>query len=202
MFVHDTDGRLMEFYNDSLWPEGPHPGPVYEDSAYTETSDPYTDTREGAKPRGVVPSTGLVALRCPFRGRYLKGRAIVPDTDYVGKSKLKFIPLYACGRGICPHTSPQRPITAIGSRAAHMPWRHLHDAVYRLYARWGYWRERLGRRPRVYPRIASQGDGGGTWNASNCKKHYIYKPSSHECAFEEGLANYGGHRRIVLRWER
>ncbi len=113
MFVHDTDGRLMEFYNDSLWPEGPHPGPVYEDSAYTETSDPYTDTREGAKPRGsiyfevvfyhrpkrglqpargakviashyrygsrraretethIVPSTGLVALGCPFRGHYV-----------------------------------------------------------------------------------------------------------------------------------
>ena len=143
IFVDDTDGRLMEFYNDSLWPEGPHPGPVYEDSVYTETSDPYTDTRDGAQPRGwvyfevmyyhgpqrglqpatgakvtvshyrygsiwpretethIVPSHGLVAFRCPFRGHYLKGRAVVPDTDYVGKSKLTFIPRFSVGRWVC-----------------------------------------------------------------------------------------------------
>ena len=185
MLVDDTGGRLMEFHDDSFWPPGPHPGPDYEDSVYAETTDPYTDAREKAKPRGwvyfevvyyhgpkrglqpargvkvtashyrfgsrkarerethIVPSNGLVALRCPFRGHYLKAKAVVPETDYVGKSKMTFIPRFVYGRSICRYTSPHKPITAIGSRAAYMPWRHLHDAVYRLYSRWGYWRGRV-----------------------------------------------------------
>lgn len=185
MLVDDSGGRLMEFYNDSLWPEGPHPGPVYEDSVYAETSDPYADPGERAEPRGsvyfevvyyhgpkrglqpargakitafhyrygsvlpreaethVVPSTGLVALRCPFRGHYLKGKAVMPDTDHVGKSKLEFIPRFVVGRPFCRFTSPNSPGLLRGWRAAYMPWRHLNDAVHRLYVRWGYWRERI-----------------------------------------------------------
>ena len=184
MFVDDTDGRLMELYNDTIWPEGPHPGPVYEDSVYSETSDPYTDARDRASrgwvyfqavyyhgpkrglqpareakvtathyrfgsifPREIethiVPRTGLVAFRCPYRGHYMSIRAVVPDTDYVGKSKWVFVPRFVIVRSFCPFTSSNKPATLRGSRAAYMPWRHLHDAVYRLYSRWGFWRERI-----------------------------------------------------------
>ena len=31
---------------------------------------------------------------------------------------------------------------------------------------------------------------GGTWAASNCKRHYTHLPSSYKCALKEGFADY------------
>lgn len=181
----------------------------------------YTDGRKGAESTYTVPDNGLLRWTCPKgSNKYLGGKAVAQATDYVKKAKRTFVLWWSsrsseCGDTISvigrrdvymPWNHLNEAAELITSHFGHsrnpVPWEVDHDRTTSSYwytpisegitfgslsydERWVAAHE--------YTHALHHKGMGGSWGASNCKVHHFHKVSSYECAFKEGLADYGGN---------
>ena len=88
-----------------------------------------------------------------------------------------------------------------GHWRGQITWRVDHKQTGTSYS-WGWWRDYITFGTTDYDNRwvaghefthALQAKGmGGMWSADNCNPHYVASVSSYKCAFQEGLADYGG----------
>lgn len=163
-----------------------------------------------------VPEDGIVAFDC--RGWWI-GNGYVPETPFVtGKSG--FVRFWSAHSSDCGDTisvygrrvdympwrnldlSAINLISHTGHTRGRVNWEvdlTRTDAVYRrrwwgnkiIFGRYSYHNGWVAGHEYTH---ALQDEGmGGLWTTKNCRKHSVYLESSYTCAFQEGVADYGGN---------
>ncbi|MDE2975661.1 MAG: hypothetical protein OXU64_13230 [Gemmatimonadota bacterium] len=181
----------------------------------------YGSSRKKKKIERTVPEDGIVSFPCPGDRYYRAGKGHLPDTDFVEKAPGHFIHHWYATNRDCGDTimvwgtrSKYMPwrhldVSAInlishtgytrGRIGWSVNWRRK-GARYR-YRFWGWWDKiEFGRYDydnhwvagHEYTHALHNRSMGGLWKTTNCNPHYISRESSYTCAFQEGVADYGG----------
>ncbi len=168
-----------------------------------------------------VPEDGIVSFPCPGSEHYRLGRSYLPETSFVSGAPGYFIRHWHatgrdCGDTITVvgtrwrympwrhlHLSAIRLISHTGYTRGKIGWSvnwRREGARYR-YRFWGWWDKiEFGYSDyddawvagHEYTHALHNRSMGGLWPTTNCRRHYISVPSSYTCAFQEGVADYGG----------
>ena len=171
----------------------------------------------------IVPSSGIVAFPCPNSNLYWTGAASLPSTAEVNGAG--FVGYWEATHADCGDT-----LLIQGTRTTYMPWDNLKEAIDLIDAHFGHNRSRIAwvtdldansssyspSRDRItfgptyhyawtaaheYTHALQKEALGGLLDSTpNCNPHYVDEPSSYGCAFQEGLADYGGNVGAPHNW--
>ena len=163
-----------------------------------------------------VPTSGVVSFRCPGQDQFLMGVVNLPSTTHVAGAVFN-------GGWYALPTDCGDTITAGGEAHAYLPWKNLKDAIPLINAQFGYSRPRVrwetdlnadlssydntndrivfgrgsyGSRwtaAHEYTHALHEASLGGLWPTTRCSYHPVAEVTSYTCAFQEGLASYGGN---------
>ena len=163
-----------------------------------------------------VPEDGYVTFPCPSSNHYLAGGVNVPVTEEVTGATLRSY--WEATSADCGDT-----IRVAATTNNYLPWKHLNDAIPLIDDDFGYDRSRVdfviipgktgasfhSRLDQIWlgnayryawvsaheyvHALQHESLGGLLPDPPNCSPHYVEQESSYECAFEEGLADYGAN---------
>jgi hypothetical protein len=163
-----------------------------------------------------VPEDGYVTFPCPSSNHYLAGSVNVPVTEEVTGASLRSY--WEATSADCGDT-----IRVAATTNNYLPWKHLNDVIPLIDDDFGYDRSRVdfviipGKTGATFhPRLDQIWFGnayGHPWVSAheyvhalqheslggllpvlpNCSPHPVDQETSYQCAFQEGLADYGGN---------
>ncbi len=162
-----------------------------------------------------VPSNGLVSADCPDAYEYLVATLIVPNTtETTGRYAVSGTEVYDTDCGTTR--------TLLASSYEFLPWLHLNEVIpiiedhfdqYRAAMKWEFhYRDNYTYYFKDSDKVTfdytyysnkwvaahefSHGlhhkEMGGITGTDDCRDHQISQPSSYQCAFSEGFADYAG----------
>ncbi|MCY3704689.1 MAG: hypothetical protein OXH08_04185 [Gammaproteobacteria bacterium] len=162
-----------------------------------------------------VPTSGVVSFTCPGDDHFLTGSVTLANTAHVAGATFRS-EWYALPSD-CGDT-----VQVTGARHVYLPWRNLRKVIPLVNAKFGHSRSRvrwttdLGAElsyydpgadrivfgltydsrwtaAHEYTHALHQESLGGLWPTTRCSYHPVAEVTSYTCAFQEGIASYGGN---------
>ena len=212
-----ADASSSSLYTEVVYSDGgfqPAVGATITGSFY-RLSD---DSKHGTTTK-TVPNSGIVRWTCPGSSEYLGGDAAVPATTQVDAGEKKLTLWWDASHADCGdtitvfggrdvylpwynlHEAADIIEREFGHYRGRITWKVDHKKVGASY-KWGLWYDHITFGTTDYDNRWVAGHEfthalhnkgmGGIWSADNCNPHYVARESSYQCAFKEGLADYGG----------